>query len=297
MFGHIWRSLYYGSFIYPRTLLYISGLVLFFLLIIISFIGYVLPWGQMSFWGATVITNLATSVPIIGDQIIEILWGGFAVSQPTLNRFFGLHFLLPFILLGITFLHLLLLHNVGSTSPFGTSSADWIPFIPYYLIKDLLGIIVALFFFGTFIFFFPAKLGHPTNFAMADPLQTPSLIVPEWYFLFFYAILRCIPHKSLGVVFMLLSIVIFALLPFLYPPIRSSYFPPFFRGLVAFLTFLFFVLTYLGSSHITPLSLLLTRTFTFLYFFTVLVLMPLICFIENYLCHIYSKNTENSELY
>jgi len=292
VFGHIWRSLYYGSFLYPRTLLYISGLVLFFLLIVISFIGYVLPWGQMSFWGATVITNLATSVPFIGDQIIEILWGGFAVSQPTLNRFFGLHFLLPFVLLGLTFLHLLLLHRVGSTSPIGVSSADWIPFIPYYLVKDLLGIIVALFFFGTFIFFFPAKLGHPVNFSMADPLQTPSLIVPEWYFLFFYAILRCIPHKSLGVLFMLLSIVIFAILPFLYSPVRSSYFRPYFKLVVAVITFLFFVLTYLGSSHITPLSLLLTRLFCFTYFFTVLIVMPLVCLFESLISRVYYIETK-----
>jgi len=295
VFGHIWRSLYYGSFLYPRTLLYLSGLILFFLLIIISFIGYVLPWGQMSFWGATVITNLATSIPVIGDQIIEILWGAFAVSQPTLNRFFGLHFLLPFVLLGLTLLHLLLLHKVGSTSPFGTTTSDWIPFIPYYLIKDLLGIIVALFFFCTFIFFFPAKLGHPINFSMADPLQTPSLIVPEWYFLFFYAILRCIPHKSLGVVFMLLSIIVFALLPFLYPPVRSSYFRPYFKYLVAFITFIFFVLTYLGSSHITPLSLTITRWFTFLYFFTVLVLMPIICLIENFYSRIYKTDINLTE--
>ena len=225
---HTFRGIYYSSFLHPRQGLWVVGVFILLLMIITAFLGYVLPWGQMSFWGATVITNLITAVPVVGKNILIWLWGGFAINNATLNRFFSLHYLLPFIIIGLVGIHILFLHEHGSNNPLGIiSDFDKSPFSPYYIIKDLYGIILFLIFFSIFIFFFPNTLGHPDNYLPANPLVTPPHIVPEWYFLPFYAILRSIPDKELGVIAMLASILSLLTLPFLIKPeIRSLTFRP-----------------------------------------------------------------------
>jgi len=200
VYCHIFRGLYYGSYIHPRELLWCSGVLMFILMMATAFMGYVLPWGQMSFWGATVITSLFTAIPFIGSVIVDWLWGGFTVSNATLNRFFSLHFFLPFALAGLSLLHLALLHKDGSNNPLGVDShVDKISFYPYFFVKDLFAFFSFLFFFFIFLFYFPNILGHPDNYIPADPMQTPPHIVPEWYFLPYYAILRSIPDKLGGV--------------------------------------------------------------------------------------------------
>ena len=208
---HISRGLYYGSYKSPREVLWWLGIVIFFLMIIAAFLGYTLPWGQMSFWGATVITNLFSAIPLIGDNIVTWLWGGFSIDNPTLNRFYSLHFLIPFIIVGVVFLHIVALHKFGSNNPTGidlTLKQEKIPFHPYYTVKDFFGYGVFFIIFGIFVFFLPNLLGHPENYIPADPFVTPEHIIPEWYFLPFYAILRAIPFKLLGVLAMLGSILI-----------------------------------------------------------------------------------------
>jgi len=197
---HMFRGLYYGSYASPRELVWIVGVLLFLLMILTAFIGYVLPWGQMSFWGATVITSLASAIPIVGDEITHWLWGGFSVDNATLNRFFSLHYLLPFIIAGASVVHLAALHQYGSNNPLGSlSTVDKVPFYPYFYVKDLLGWVCFAVFFAIFIFFYPNLLGHPDNYIPANPMSTPAHIVPEWYFLPVYAILRSIPNKLGGV--------------------------------------------------------------------------------------------------
>lgn len=208
---HIFRGMYYGSYKEPRQLLWMFGVVIFLVMMATAFMGYVLPWGQMSFWGATVITNLFSAIPFVGQAIVEWLWGGYSVGGPTLNRFFVLHYLFPFILIALTFLHLAALHRFGSNNPKGidvdkTSGVDTIPFHPYYTIKDYFGLGVYLMIFAGFVFFAPNFFGEPDNYIPANPLVTPPHIVPEWYFLPFYAILRSIPNKLLGVIAMFSSI-------------------------------------------------------------------------------------------
>jgi len=225
---HIARGLYYGSYVYPRHLAWISGIVVFILMMATAFLGYVLPWGQMSFWAATVITNLFSAIPLVGSFIVEWLWGGYSVGSPTLHRFFSLHYLLPFILTGVVCIHLALVHKKGSNNPLTVdSSNDSIKFTPYFVVKDILGFQVFLFLFCFFVFFSPNTLGHPDNYIYADSLSTPLHIVPEWYFLPFYAILRSIPNKIGGVVCMGLSIVILMLLPFIFnAKIKGAVFSP-----------------------------------------------------------------------
>eukprot|EP01093_Parvamoeba_rugata_P002279 TRINITY_DN12857_c0_g4_i1.p1 TRINITY_DN12857_c0_g4~~TRINITY_DN12857_c0_g4_i1.p1 ORF type:complete len:233 (+),score=26.60 TRINITY_DN12857_c0_g4_i1:2-700(+) len=218
VFIHIFRGLYYGSYKAPREVLWWIGILILLAMMATAFMGYVLPWGQMSFWGATVITNLFSAFPIIGDPLVTWLWGGFSVDNPTLNRFFSLHYLMPFVILGLVVLHVWALHSVRSNNPTGVeikTPQDSIPFHPYYTIKDLFGLGVFLIFFCAFVFFAPDYLGHPDNYIPANPLVTPPHIVPEWYFLPFYAILRSIdftilgiPAKLLGVLAMFASIVI-----------------------------------------------------------------------------------------
>lgn len=213
---HMFRGLYYGSFIFPRRMLWCSGVIIILIMILTAFLGYVLPWGQMSFWAATVITNLASAVPYIGKSIVYWLWGGFAVDNATLNRFFSLHYLLPFVIVGLVLIHIIFLHLFGSNNPLGLSSAiDKVPFHPYFTIKDLFGLVIFFFIFFIFAYFFPNHLGHPDNYIPANPLVTPTHIVPEWYFLPFYAILRSIPDKLMGVVALLTSIIALAVLPFI----------------------------------------------------------------------------------
>lgn len=227
VYCHIFRGLYYGSYMQPRQLLWCSGVIIFILMMGTAFMGYVLPWGQMSFWGATVITSLVTAVPVIGQYIVEWLWGGFIVDNATLNRFFSLHFFLPFIIAGLSLLHLALLHKDGSNNPLGISSAsDKIPFYPYFVIKDTFAFFSFLLIFILFVFYFPNVLGHPDNYIPADSLHTPAHIVPEWYFLPFYAILRAIPDKLYGVILMIFSIVFIALFPFFLHIAKRTNFVP-----------------------------------------------------------------------
>jgi len=251
---HIARGIYYGSYKEPRTKLWSSGVILFVLMMAAGFMGYVLPWGQMSFWGATVITNLFSAVPKIGTDIVNLLWGGFSVDNPTLNRFFSLHFLVPFILAGIAGLHLVLLHEYGSNNPLGiTKTNEKIAFFSYFGIKDLYSV---LFFFVFFLFFvvkLPNTLGHPDNYIEAQPLVTPTHIVPEWYFLPFYAILRAIPNKLAGVISMFWAIIILIFLPWIdSSPFRSNIFKPFL--LYSFITFILTVMTlgWLGQKVVEP---------------------------------------------
>ncbi|MBV8398727.1 MAG: cytochrome b/b6, partial [Acetobacteraceae bacterium] len=208
---HIFRGIYYGSYKAPRELLWILGVVILLLMMATAFMGYVLPWGQMSFWGATVITNLFSAFPVVGPKIVTWLWGGFSVDNPTLNRFYSLHYLLPFLIVGVAVLHLVALHRFGSGNPLGIDTKgpqDTIPFHPYYTIKDSVGLGVFLIVFAIFIFFFPNFLGHTDNYIPANPLATPAEIVPEWYFLPFYAILRSVPDKLGGVALLFGSIAV-----------------------------------------------------------------------------------------
>jgi len=203
VYSHICRGLYYGSYMEPRELLWCSGVIIFLLMMGTAFTGYVLPWGQVSFWGATVITSMVTAIPIAGQPIVQWLWGGYTVGNPTLNRFFSIHFVLPFVIAGLTLVHLALLHKEGSNSPLGSDTGiDDIPFYPYYVSKDVFAFSCFLVFFATFVFYFPNVLNHPDNYIPADPLQTPAHVVPEWYFLPYYAILRSIPHKVGGIIAM-----------------------------------------------------------------------------------------------
>jgi quinol-cytochrome oxidoreductase complex cytochrome b subunit len=268
VYAHMIRGLYYGSFVFPRRLLWCTGVIILLLMIITAFLGYVLPWGQMSYWAATVITNLASTVPVFGPNIVTWLWSGFSVDNPTLNKFFSLHYILPFVILALVLLHLALLHQSGSSTPAGFSRGnDQIPFHPYYIVKDLFSIIVLVAIIVYFVTFIPNSLGHPDNYIPANPDQTPEHIVPEWYFLPFYAILRSIPNKLLGVIALLGSIIALLLLPFIDRPlIRSSLYKPF----TSILNILFvancFILGYIGQSPLEEPFLSLGRASTGFYF-------------------------------
>lgn len=268
---HICRNLIYNSYYKPRHLLWSSGVTLLLLMIIISFLGYVLPWGQMSYWAATVITNLLSTIPLIGNELTCWLWGGFTVDNPTLNRFFSLHFVLPFFLISLVYLHLILLHEVGSNNPIGIQikkEKDNIPFHPYYTSKDLLGIFVAFIVFTYFVFFEPNLLGHTDNYIQANPCITPEHIVPEWYFLPFYAILRSVPNKLIGVILLLMSIVILYFLPYLNNKfyIVDNYYRP--LTLVLNICFIcnFILLGWIGTCNIEEPYYTLGQLFTLFYF-------------------------------
>ena len=287
---HIFRGLYYGSYKYPRELLWMLGVVILLLMMATAFMGYVLPWGQMSFWGATVITNLFSAIPIVGNDIVTWLWGGFAVGNPTLNRFYSLHYLLPFAIVGVVMLHLVALHQHGSNNPLGIDKKgpqDSIPFHPYYTIKDMFGMGVFLIVYAAFIFFMPNALGDPANYIPANPLQTPPEIVPEWYFLPFYAILRSVPDiwllvltipaKLAGVLCMFGSIGVLFVLPWLdTSPVRSSRFRPIYKWLFWLLVIDAFVLGYVGAHRPEGFYVLLGRAGTLYYFFHFLILLPVL---------------------
>ena len=282
VYCHIFRGLYYGSYIYPREKLWISGVIIFLLMMATAFMGYVLPWGQMSFWGATVITNLFSAVPIVGPSIVEWLWGGFSVDNATLNRFFSLHYLMPFIIAGFTLIHLSLLHTTGSNNPLGiNTNVDTISFYPYFYVKDLFSFFIFIFIFSFFIFFYPNALGHSDNYIPANPLVTPPHIVPEWYFLPFYAILRSIPDKLGGVVAMISAILILMLIPFINTSeIRSSNFRPIFSFAYWFLVSDFILLGWIGQKPVESPYIEIGFGATIFYFFFFIVLMPLIGLIE-----------------
>jgi len=279
---HIFRGLYFGSYMNPRGSLWNSGVIIFLLMMGTGFMGYVLPWGQMSFWGATVITNLASAVPVVGSAIVEWLWGGFSVDNATLNRFFSLHYLLPFVIAALVGVHLSLLHTVGSNNPLGINkNIDTVSFYPYFYVKDLLAFFALLALFSFFVFFFPNVLGHADNYIPANPLVTPAHIVPEWYFLPFYAILRSIPDKLGGVVAMVAAILILLLLPIINTSeIRSSKFRPIYSVAYWFLVSDFLILGWIGQQPVETPFLEVGMIATAFYFLFFLVLFPLIGLIE-----------------
>jgi quinol-cytochrome oxidoreductase complex cytochrome b subunit len=276
---HIFRGLYYGSYKAPREVVWWIGVIILIVMMATAFMGYVLPWGQMSFWGATVITNLFSAIPVIGKPIVTLLWGGFSVDNPTLNRFFALHYLLPFIIVGLIFIHLWALHIPGSNNPLGIEAAptDKIPFHPYYTVKDAFGLGVFLLFYFGVVFYAPNMLGDPINYVKANPLQTPAAIVPEWYLLPFYAILRSIPNKLLGVVAMFGALLILFVLPWLDTSrVRSANFRPIYRVMFWLLFANMIMLGWCGAQHPEGLPLTLSRLGTFWYFFHMIVLLPIV---------------------
>jgi ubiquinol-cytochrome c reductase cytochrome b/c1 subunit len=281
---HMFRGMYYGSYKEPREVLWILGVILLLLMIMTGFMGYVLVWGQMSFWAAKVITNLFSAIPVVGDSIVTWLWGGYAVGNPTLNRFYSLHYLLPFVIAGVVVLHIWALHVVGQNNPTGVepkSEKDTVAFTPYATIKDGFMMVVFCILFAWFVFYIPAYLGHPDNYIMANPAQTPPEIVPEWYYLPFYAILRAIPNKLLGVMALGASILILAFLPWLdTSPVRSGRYRPLFR----FFFWLFVVvcigLGYLGSQQPAGWYVVFARLFTVYYFAFFLIILPLLGLVE-----------------
>ena len=284
VFIHMFRGLYYGSYKEPREIIWILGVVIFLLMIITGFMGYVLPWGQMSFWGATVITNLVATIPVIGEPILTLLLGGYSVDNPTLNRFFSLHYLLPFVIFGVVILHIWALHVTGNNNPTGIEvkdSKDTISFHPYYTVKDLFAYVVFLLMFCYFIFYNPNILGHPDNYIEADPMLTPAHIVPEWYLLPFYAILRAVPDKLLGVLAMFGAIGILFILPWLdRSPVRSAHYRPMYRVFYVIFIVNMLALGYLGVQNPEGIYILLGRACTAWYFIHFLVIMPLLNIIE-----------------
>ena len=280
VYVHIFRGMYYGSYKSPRELLWMLGVVILLLMMATAFMGYVLPWGQMSFWGATVITNLFSAFPLVGNAIVTWLWGGFAVGDPTLHRFFSLHYLLPFVIIAVVFLHVVALHITGSNNPLGIdvkSPQDTLPFHPYYTIKDSVGLCVFLMVWAAFVFFAPNFFGNPDNYIPANPLQTPSEIVPEWYLLPFYAILRSVPNKLGGVCMMFGSILILFVLPWLdTSPVRSARFRPIYRALFWILVVSTIALGAVGAHRPEGLWVVLGRVATTYYFLHFLVLLPIV---------------------
>lgn len=294
VYVHIFRGMYYGSYKNPRELLWILGVVIFLLMMATAFMGYVLPWGQMSFWGATVITNLFSAIPVFGDSIVALLWGGFSVDNPTLNRFFALHFLLPFVIVGVVLLHVWALHVTGSNNPLGIDvkgPQDTLPFNPYYTVKDTFGLGVFLLLYVAFTFFMPNALGHPDNYIEAQPLVTPAHIVPEWYFLPFYAMLRAItfdigiPFTNIvlieaklgGVLVMFGSIALLFVLPWLDKhPVRSAKFRPIYQKTLLALVAAVFVLGYVGAQPAEGIWVILGQICTAYYFAFFLVILPVL---------------------
>ena len=283
-FIHMFRGLYYGSYKAPREVLWFLGVIILLLMMATAFMGYVLPWGQMSFWGATVITNLFSAIPLVGESIVTWLWGGYAVANPTLNRFFSLHYLLPFVIVGVVMLHLVALHRFGSNNPLGidaTGPQDKIPFNPYYTVKDAFGFAVFFIVYAAFVFYAPNYLGHADNYIPANPLSTPAHIVPEWYFLPFYAILRSVPSKLGGVVLMFGSIFVLFLLPWLDTSrVRSGAFRPVFKWVFWAFFLVCIALGWAGSQPPEGLALWVARIGTALYFAYFLVALPLLGWFE-----------------
>jgi len=291
VYVHIFRGMYYGSYKAPREVLWMLGVIIFFLMMATSFMGYVLPWGQMSLWGATVITNTFSAIPLVGTALLEFLRGGFAVGNPTLNRFFSLHYLLPFVILAVVMLHVWALHVPGNNNPLGVevkSSADTVPFHPYITLKDLFAIVVFLIPFAWFVFFAPDILGQPDNYIEANPFLTPAEIVPEWYLLPFYAMLRSVDFNTLfinaklgGVIVMFGSILILFVLPWLDgSKVRSGAFRPMFRPFFWVFILNFLLLMYLGAQPAVATYVLLAKVGTAYYFAYFLIILPIVSRIE-----------------
>nr|AWB97810.1 apocytochrome b [Pneumocystis jirovecii]AWB97840.1 apocytochrome b [Pneumocystis jirovecii]AWB97856.1 apocytochrome b [Pneumocystis jirovecii]AWB97886.1 apocytochrome b [Pneumocystis jirovecii]AWB97901.1 apocytochrome b [Pneumocystis jirovecii] len=280
---HIAWGIYYGSYRTPRILVWSIGVVIFLIMIVTAFLGYVLPFGQMSLWGATVITNLMSAIPWIGNDIVNFIWGGFSVNHATLNWFFSLHYLLPFVLLALVVAHLISLHVHGSSNPLGvTGNSDRLPFHPYFSFKDLVTVFLFLLALSFFVFYAPNVLGHSDNYIMANPMATPPSIVPEWYLLPFYAILWSISNKLFGVVAMLAAILILFVLPFVdLSWIWGSAFRPLSKFFFWIFVTNFFLLMFVGSQHVEEPFVTLGQYATFFYFFYFLVVIPLVGIIEN----------------
>ena len=294
VYVHMFRGLYYGSYSFPRQLVWCTGVIILLIMILTAFLGYVLPWGQMSFWAATVITNLVSAVPYIGIDILNWLWGGYSVDNATLNRFFSFHYLFPFILVGLVGLHLVYLHENGSNNPLGIMfNGDKIPFTPYFTIKDIFGVSLFFIIFSYFVFFDPVYLGHPDNFIPANPLVTPTHIVPEWYFLPFYAILRSVPDKLFGVILLLASIIILLVFPFIIKAkVHTGYFRPLYQIFFWFFFFNSLLLGWIGGKAIEEPYYLLGQLFTIFYFLYFIIILPMISYIE-YIYNIKYQNKTN----
>ena len=292
---HVGRGLYYGSYKAPRTLVWTIGTIILVLMMATAFLGYVLPYGQMSLWGATVITNLMSAIPWVGQDIVEFIWGGFSVNNATLNRFFALHFVLPFVLAALALMHLIALHDsAGSGNPLGVSgNYDRLPFAPYFIFKDLITIFLFIVVLSIFVFFMPNVLGDSENYVMANPMQTPPAIVPEWYLLPFYAILRSIPNKLLGVIAMFSAILIIMIMPFTdLGRSRGLQFRPLSK--VFFYVFVanFLILMQLGAKHVESPFIEFGQISTVLYFSHFLVIVPLVSLIENSLVDLHLNNVK-----
>jgi ubiquinol-cytochrome c reductase cytochrome b/c1 subunit len=281
---HIFRGMYYGSYKAPREILWILGVIIYLLMMATGFLGYTLPWGQMSFWGATVITNFFSAFPIVGDPIVTWLWGGYGVGNPTLQRFFSLHYLLPFVIAGVVVLHIWALHVVGQNNPTGVEPKtvkDTVPFTPYATVKDMFFMSVFCIVFAWFAFFIPNYLGHPDNYIMANPGVTPAHIVPEWYYLPFYAILRSIPNKLIGVCALFGSILLLAFLPWLdTSKVRSASYRPLFRQFFWIFVATTLVLGWLGAMPAEGGYVIASRILTAWYFIHLLVVLPILGFVE-----------------
>jgi len=280
LYIHMFRGLYYGSYKQPRELLWILGVIILILAIMTAFMGYVLPWGQMSYWAATVITNLFSAIPLIGQSIVTFLWGGFTVGNPTLNRFYALHYLLPFVILAVVLLHLIALHRFGSNNPLGIEMKgpqDTLPFHPYFTIKDLFGLAVFLLIYSFFVFYAPNFLGSSDNYIPANPMQTPNHIVPEWYLLPYYAILRSVPNKLLGVIMAFGSIFLLFLVPWLdSSPVRSARFRPVYKWVFWLLVIDVIALGWVGANPPEGLVVMVGQIATLYYFVHFLILFPVI---------------------
>lgn len=281
---HMFRGLYYGSYKAPREVLWILGVVIFLLMMAAGFMGYVLPWGQMSFWGATVITNLFSAIPYVGEAIRELLWGGFSVDNPTLNRFFSLHYLIPFIIAGVVILHIWALHVPGNNNPLGINvkdKQDTVPFHPYMTAKDGFALVLFLILFSYFVFFNPNAMGHPDNYIQANPMVTPAHIVPEWYYLPFYAILRAVPDKLGGVIAMFGAIAVLFVLPWLdTSKVRSARFRPMYRQFFFIFVACCLGLGYLGAMPAEGIYVIASRILTVYYFAHFLIILPVLGLIE-----------------
>jgi len=286
VYCHILRGLYFGSYIQPRGLLWMSGVLLLILMMATAFIGYVLPWGQMSFWGVTVITNFFSAIPYVGKSIVEWLWGGFSIGNPTLNRFFSFHYLFPFIIAGVSIFHLSLLHIDGSNNPLGIkSTSNKINFYPYFYVKDLFAFFVLICLFLFLLFYYPNLLGHSDNYIQSDSMKTPPHIVPEWYFLPFYAILKSIPHKLGGILAMGGSLIILLLLPFIhFSKIRVATFKLIYKVNFWLILTTFIFLMWVGPKSTDHLYYVVIGQFlTFSYFFLILIGIPLSGILDRFL--------------
>ena len=302
VYTHMGRGLYYGSYMSPKELPWCVGVVIFILMMATAFMGYVLPWGQMSFWGATVITNLSSVIPVYGPNIVTWLWGAFNVGNATLNRFFSLHYLLPFIIAGASLIHLAYIHKDGSNNPLGVNgNIDKIPFYPYFYIKDLYSTVLFTIGFSFFVFFVPNLLNHPDNYIEANPLVTPPHIVPEWYFLPFYAILRSIPHKTGGVIAMGAALLVLLLIPFINTSeIRSSRFRPVYKKFYWLFIVDSLILGWIGGKPVEYPYIIIGQIATLIYFIFFLVIIPFLGTFEKWLIKLWLKSerfSTNNTLY